>query len=84
MGKAELFVSCDSNLAATVDQRGRLIGAQPVSDADSAALERELADRCVVVARGQELAPGQLFAFSRRRMHRTTITGTRPVFDAAA
>lgn len=57
---------------------------QPVSDADSAALERELADRCVVVARGQELAPGQLIAFSRRRMHRTTITGTRPVFDAAA
>jgi hypothetical protein len=23
-------------------------------------------------------------ANSRRRMHRTTITGTRPVFDAAA
>jgi len=57
---------------------------QPVSDADLADLERELADRCVIVARGQDLTPEQLIAFSRRRMHRTTITGTRPVFDAAA
>jgi taurine dioxygenase len=39
---------------------------QPVSDADLAALEQELANRCVVVARGQDLAPEQLIAFSRR------------------
>ena len=39
---------------------------RPVSEADLAALQRELADRCVIAIRGQDIAPEQLIAFSRQ------------------
>lgn len=40
--------------------------AEPLGDAELARLEKELADRCVLLLRGQDISPDQHIAFSRR------------------